>query len=116
MYLITGIGQRQLQETHQGHAVNMTHQGANPYKLTRQTGQPVGGSSYALPPDMQSQSGFIMTLCKEAIFTASCKLKLNTKSSTESDLVAINDFRWPRYYGPSFLETQGMYVPTTTIY
>ena len=116
MYLITGIGQRQLQETHQGHAVNMTHQGANPYKLTRQTGQPVGGSSYALPPDMQSQSGFIMTLCKEAIFTASCKLKLNTKSSTESDLVAINDFRWPRYYGPSFLETQGMYLPTTTIY
>jgi len=43
---------------------------------------------------------------------ASSKQKLDTKSSTEAELVAINDAMGPRY----FLVAQGIPVPATTIY
>jgi len=46
---------------------------------------------YAIHPDMQSKSGIIMTLGKGANYTASCKMKLNNKSSNEAELVAITD-------------------------
>jgi len=57
-----------------------------------------------------------MTLGKGATYTASCKQKLNTKSSTEVELVALDDAMgqvlWTRHFWP----TQGYTVPTTTIY
>ena len=48
-------------------------------------------SSYAMHPDMFSHSGIIMTLGKGAMYSSSCKTKLNTKSSTEAKLVGIDD-------------------------
>ena len=48
-------------------------------------------SSYAVHPDMKSHTGIYMTLGKGATYTASCKQKLNTKSSTEAELVAVDD-------------------------
>ena len=48
-------------------------------------------SSYAVHPDMKSHIGIYMTLGKGAMYTASCKQKLNTKSSTEAELVAVDD-------------------------
>jgi len=73
-------------------------------------------SSYAVHPDMRSHSGIIMTLGKGAIYSSLCKQKLNTKSSTEGELVGIDDAMgqvlWTRY----FLAAQGLYVPTTTIH
>jgi len=55
-------------------------------------------SSYAVHPDMRSHSGIIMTLGKGAMYNRSCKQKLNTKSSTEVELVGI-DVQWDRCYG-----------------
>jgi len=73
-------------------------------------------SSYAVHPDMHSHSGIMMTLGKGATYSTSCKQKLNTKSSTEAELVAIDDAMgqvlWTRHY----LAAQGIHVPTTTIH
>jgi len=59
-------------------------------------------SSYAVHPDMKSQTGIYMTLGKGATYTASCKQKLNTKSSTEAELVAVDDAMgqvlWTRHF------------------
>jgi len=57
-----------------------------------------------------------MCLGKGATYTASSKQKLNTKSSTESELVEINDTMAQVIWTRHFLTTQGMYVPTATIY
>jgi len=48
-------------------------------------------SSYAMHPDMRSHIGIVMSLVKGATYSTSCKQKLNTKSSTEAELVAIDD-------------------------
>jgi len=48
-------------------------------------------SSYTVHPDMKSHTGIYMTLGEGATYTASCKQKLNTKSSMESELVALDD-------------------------
>ena len=75
-----------------------------------------GDSSYAVHPDMCSHSGIVMMLKKGVTYATSCKQKINMKSSTEAELVAINDAMgqvlWTRY----FLAAQGMAVPTMTIY
>ena len=47
---------------------------------------------------------------------SSCKQKINTKSSTEAELVAINDAMGQVLWTRHFLAAQGMAVPTTTIY
>ena len=57
-----------------------------------------------------------MTIRKGGTYTSSCTQKLNTKGSTEAELVAIDDamgqILWMRY----FLAAQGEPVPFTTIY
>lgn len=73
-------------------------------------------SSYAVHPDMHSQSGIVMTLGKGVTYSTSCKQKINMKSSTEAELVAIDyemgQILWTRH----FLAGQGMTVPMTTIF
>ena len=73
-------------------------------------------SSYAVHPDMKSHTGIYMTLGKGATYTASCKQKLNTKSSTEAELVAVDDAMGQVLWTRHFLAAQGHFVPTTTIY
>jgi len=46
-------------------------------------------SSYTVHPDMQC--GIIMTLGKGVAYPASCKQKINTKSSMEAELVPMDD-------------------------
>ena len=73
-------------------------------------------SSYAVHPDMRSHSGIVMMLGKGAVYSSSCKQKLNTKSSTEAELVGIDDTMGQILWTRHFLAAQGEYVPTTTIY
>jgi hypothetical protein len=72
-------------------------------------------ASYAVHPDMKSHTGGMMSLGKGAIYGASTKQKLNTKSSTEAELVGVNDIMpqilWTRY----FLEAQGYTVSDSVI-
>jgi len=73
-------------------------------------------SSYTIHPDMRSHSGIFMTLVKGATYSGSCKQKLNTKSSTEEELVAIDDAISQILWTHQFLAVQGQYIPTTTVY
>jgi len=73
-------------------------------------------SSYAIHSDMKSHTGIYMTLGKGATYKASCKQKLNTKSSTEAELVAVDDAMGQVIWSTHFLAVQGQHVPTTTIY
>jgi hypothetical protein len=72
--------------------------------------------SYGIHHNMRSHTGGIMSLGKGAAYGTSIKQKLNTKSSTEAKLVAVNDklpqVLWPRY----FLEAQGYQVKDYVVY
>ena len=63
--------------------------------------------AFAVHPDMKSHSGVVMSLGMGAIYNSSRKQKLNTTSSTESELVAASDsmpqILWTMY----FLRCQG---------
>ena len=73
-------------------------------------------SSYAVQPDMRSHSGIFMTLGKGTAHSASSKQKLNTKSSMEAELVAIDNSMGQILWTRHFLAAQGEHVPTMTIY
>ena len=67
-------------------------------------------SSFAVDPDMKSHAGIFMSIGKGGTYTLSCKQNLNTKSSTEAEMLA--QILCTRH----FLAAQGIPVPTTTIY
>jgi hypothetical protein len=73
-------------------------------------------SSFAVHPDMRSHTGGAMTLGKGVIYGTSTRQKLNTKSSTECELVGVNDvlpqILWTRY----FLEAQGYGANESIVY
>ena len=47
--------------------------------------------SYAVHPNCRSQTGGTGSLGKGSIISTSTKLKLNTRSSTNTELVAVDD-------------------------
>ena len=72
--------------------------------------------SYVLHPDMRSQTGGTMSLGKGSIISTSIKQKMNTKSSTETELIAADDLMphilWTNY----FLNWQGYNAKDTILY
>ena len=72
-------------------------------------------ASYAVHPDGRSHTGMTMNMGKGAITSLSRKQKLNTRSSTEAELVAVDDCMsqvlWTKY----FLEDQGYPTQATVI-
>ena len=48
-------------------------------------------ASFAVHNDYKSQTGAVLTLGKGALLSMSMKQKLNTKSSTEAELVGCDD-------------------------
>ena len=64
--------------------------------------------SYAVHKDAKSQTGATMSMGSGAIYSSSQKQKMNTRSSTETELVAADDMLpqvlWTKY----FLEEQGV--------
>jgi hypothetical protein len=73
-------------------------------------------ASFVVHPDMKSHTGGTMSLGKGSPYSTSTRHKLNTKSSTEAELVGVNDVMpqvlWTRY----FLEAQGYGVNDSIIY
>jgi hypothetical protein len=65
---------------------------------------------------MRSHTGGVMSLGKGAVYSASTRQKLNTRSSTEAELVGIDDVMaqvlWTRY----FLEAQGYPIDDNVVY
>lgn len=59
-------------------------------------------ASFATHPDMRSHTGGVMSLGKGAVYGQSTRQKLNTKSSTESEIVGVSDvlpvILWTQYF------------------
>ena len=72
--------------------------------------------SFAIHNDMKSHTRITLTMAKGTIYGGSLKHKLNSKSSTEAELISvfngINQVLWMKY----FLEYQWYVVNSSTIY
>jgi hypothetical protein len=73
-------------------------------------------ASFAVHPNMRSHSGAIITVGSVPVFFKSNKQKLNTKSSTEAELVAISDVLPQAVNTARFLEAQMKHSITPKLY
>jgi Reverse transcriptase (RNA-dependent DNA polymerase) len=73
-------------------------------------------ASYAVHPDMKSHTGATMSLGQGCVYSMSCKQKLNTRSSTEAELVAVNDAMSKILWTRLFLEAQGYTISDNVVY
>ncbi len=64
-------------------------------------------AAFAVHQDMKSHTGFNMTMGKGSVISSSRKQKLNTRSSTEAELVAADDTLTSIQWTKLFLEAQG---------
>ena len=73
-------------------------------------------ASYAVHPDMKSHTGGVFSLGRGAIYGTSTRQKINAKSSTEAELIAVAEVLpqalWTRY----FLEAQGHKCDDSVLY
>jgi hypothetical protein len=72
--------------------------------------------SYAVHPDMKSHTGGAMSLGQGVIYGASKRQKLNTKSSTESEVVGVDDITPQMLWTLYFLEAQGYKILDNILY
>ena len=72
--------------------------------------------AYAVHKDMKSHTGGVLTLGKGAVYSRSTKQKINTKSSTEGEIVGVDDILpqvlWTNY----FMRAQGYGSKETVVY
>jgi hypothetical protein len=73
-------------------------------------------ASYGCHNDMRSQTGGIMTMGKGATYATSVRQKINTRSSTEAELVAVNDVLPQVIWTRNFLQHQGLEIFNNTLY
>jgi hypothetical protein len=73
-------------------------------------------ASYAVHPDMKSHTGGAMSLGTGVIYGTSKRQKLNTKSSTEAELVGADDVMPQMLWTLYFLEAQGYKVHDNILY
>ena len=71
-------------------------------------------ASFAVHPDMRSHTGAVSSLGTGGIMCRSSKQKLNSKSSTESEIIGASDYLPNAVWIKNFLEAQG-YVVSTNI-
>lgn len=64
-------------------------------------------ASYAVHDNMRSHTGACMSLGRGMIYNKATKQKLNTKSSTEAELVGVSDIGSQMFWTLYFLQTQG---------
>ena len=73
-------------------------------------------ASHQIHADCRGHTGALFTLGAGAITSSSTKQKLNTKSSTESELVAVHDKSSDVLWTRHFLEAQGYTISDNIIY
>ena len=64
-------------------------------------------ASYAVHPDMKSHTGGVMSFGTGGLICKSSKQKLNTKSSTEAEVVGASDYLPNTLWVKMFMEAQG---------
>jgi len=73
-------------------------------------------ASFAVHPDMKSHTGMTMSLGKGTVFSMSTRQKLNTKSSTEAELVGVDDAMSSIIWTRNFMMAQGINVTDNIVY
>ena len=73
-------------------------------------------AAFAVHPDMKSHTGMIFTMGKGAIVSSSTKQKVNSRSSTEAELIATDDKISKIITIKRFLEHQGFRIKVCVIY
>ena len=73
-------------------------------------------AAFAVHPDLKSHTGAIHSLGAGAISSISTKQKVNTRSSTEAELVGIDDVISKILWSKRFIESQGFRLESNVIY
>jgi hypothetical protein len=73
-------------------------------------------ASFAVHRDMRSHTGGTLSLGKGSIYSTSTRQKLTTKSSTEAELVAVDDVMPMVLWTRQFLEGQGYKIKDNIVY
>ena len=73
-------------------------------------------ASFAVHPNMRSHTGATMSMGKGCPISISSKQKINTRSSTEAELVGVNDAMFMVLWVRHFLECQGYDVVDNVVY
>ena len=73
-------------------------------------------ASFAIHPDMRSHTGAVMSMGNGALVSMSRKQKLNTRSSTEAELVGVDDAMNLILWTKLFLEAQGYNVASNVLF
>jgi hypothetical protein len=73
-------------------------------------------AAFAVHKDMRSQTGVTMSLGRGSVYSSSLRQKLNTRSSTEAELVGADDAMGMILWTKLFLEAQGYHVCDTKLY
>ena len=73
-------------------------------------------AAFAVHGDMKSHTGAIFTMGKGAILSSSTKQKVNLRSSTESEIIGVDDKISKVLWMKRFLEWQGFAVKLNIIY
>ena len=72
--------------------------------------------SYAPHVDCKSHTGGTMSMGRGSIYSTSCKQKINARSSTEAELIAVNDVAGQILWTRNFLNEQGYDIESSTIF
>ena len=73
-------------------------------------------ASYAVHDNMKSHTGGAFSLGQGALMCKSTKQKLNTKSSTEAEVVGLSDYLPNVIWARMFLAEQGYELPDNVLY
>jgi hypothetical protein len=73
-------------------------------------------ASYSVHQDRKSQTGGVMSWGRGCALAVCSKQKLNTKSSTEAELIGLSDYLNNIIWARMFLQAQGYKIKRTTIY
>jgi hypothetical protein len=73
-------------------------------------------ASFAVHSDFKSHTGGAMSLGKGVVYSTSTRQKINTRSSTEAELVAANDVMAQLLWTQHFLRDQGYTSTETRLY
>jgi len=73
-------------------------------------------ASFAVDPNMRRHTGVLLSMGVRAIYRSSTKQKLNTRSSTEAELVGVNDALPQVLWTRQFLGEQGFRDTDPVIY
>jgi hypothetical protein len=72
-------------------------------------------ASYGVHPDFKSHTGSVLRLGEATVYVKSARQKLNTKSSTEAEIVGVSDSLSQALWTREFLQEQGYEMAPITL-